>query len=133
MLKVTVKQFQKIISQCNRGKKPINLNEYEIIPEFELTGNKIIDSCNDFVQKADGSIYYYGGHSYGDAYTFEAIVNKHYKTTGIFFDGYRAVLQDTENLCIYTYCEGDISVRKYSSVEALQHGVVDAKEFYENN
>jgi len=131
IIKVTAEQFQTILSDNNY--KGINFNKYEIIPDYPLTGNKIIDICLHSRIKEDNSILYYGGHICGDCYTFQSIVNKHYNTSCLFVDGYRAVLADNNAYNIYTYCEGDITVNQYNSIEEYQVAIAETIEFYENN
>lgn len=130
-IKVTADQFQKILSENNFVLT--GLKDFEIIPDYPLTENKIIDMCLHSKVKEDGSILYYGGHIHGDCYTFQTIVNKQYKTTSLFVDGYRAVLTDNETYNIYTYCEGDITVNAYQTIEQYQVAIAECIEFYENN
>lgn len=129
-VKVTAGEFQNIL---NTNKFKGDFDKYEIIPDFPLTGNKIIDSCLHTRLKDDGSTLYFGGHTYGDCYNFQNMVNKTHKTTSLFVDGYRAVLTDNETYNIYTYCEGDISVNSFSSIEDYQVGIAEAVDFYEKN
>lgn len=130
-IQVTAAEFQSILSENNLSL--VGLNNYEIIPDFNLTGNKIIDSCLHSRVKDDNSILYYGGHICGDCYTFQRIVNKDYNTSCLFVDGYRAVLADNEAYNIYTYCEGDITVNTYKTIDDYQVAITEAIEFYENN
>ena len=131
MQKVTEAEFQSLLNQNNYSLK--GLEDYEIVPDFKPTGNKIIDSCLHSRVKDCGSTLYFGGHTHSDCYNFQHLVNKSYNTTALFVDGYRAVLTDNDSYNIYTYCEGDISVESFETIEDYQVGIAEALEFYENN
>ncbi|MFA7157505.1 MAG: hypothetical protein WC123_07470 [Bacilli bacterium] len=130
IIKVTAEQFQNLINEKGFNG---NFDNYEITPDYPLTGNKIIDLCLHSRIKEDASTLYYGGHIFGDCYTFQSYVNKHYNTSCLFVDGYRAVLADNDTYNIYTYCEGDITVNTYKTIEEYQVAIAEAIEFYENN
>ena len=131
MQKVTEAEFQNLLNQNNYSLK--GLEDYEIVPDFTPTGNKIIDSCLHSRVKDCGSALYFGGHTNSGCYSFQKMVNKDYNTTTLFVDGYRAVLTDNDSYNIYTYCEGDISVESFETIEDYQVGIAEALEFYENN
>lgn len=131
MIKVTAAEFQNILSKNNCT--GINFNQYKIIPDYPLTGNKIIDMCLHSTTKEPDSILYYGGHIQGDSYTFQSYINKDYNTSCLFVDGHRAVLADNNVYNIYTYCEGDITVNAYKTIEDYQVAIAETIEFYENN
>ena len=131
MQKVTEAEFQNLLNQNNYSLK--GLENYEIVPDFTLTGNKIIDWCLHSMVKDCGSTLYFGGHTNSGCYSFQIMVNKSYNTTALFVDGYRAVLTDNDSHNIYTYCEGDISVESFGSIEEYQVGIAEALEFYEVN
>lgn len=131
-IKVTAEQFQNILN--NQDKLLLtSLKDFEIIPDYPLTGNKIIDLCLHSRIKSPDNTLYYGGHTLADCYIFQSIVNKDYNTSCLFVDGYRAVLADNNTYNIYTYCEGDITVNNYKTIEDYQLGIAETIEFYENN
>jgi len=131
MQKVTEAEFQNLLNQNNYSLK--GLENYEIVPDFTPVGNKIIDSCLHSRVKDCGSTLYFGGYTNSGCYSFQIMVNKSYNTTALFVDGYRAVLTDNDSHNIYTYCEGDISVESFGSIEEYQVGIAEALEFYEVN
>ena len=131
VIKVTEQEFQNLLS--NNNYSLANLKNYEIIPDYPLTGNKVIDTCLHSKIKDDNSILYYGGHTFHDCYLFQSWVNKDHNTSCLFVDGYRAVLADNDTYNIYTYCEGDITVNTYKTIEQFQVAIAECIEFYENN
>lgn len=131
IIKVTKSEFTNVLKE---NKYSLNgLENYEIIPDFELTKNKIINMCLHSRKKDCGSTLYFGGHISSDCYTFQRIVNENYSTTTLFVDGYRAVLNDNDTYNIYTYCEHDISVENFESIEDYKIGISKTLEFYETN
>src|SRR5665648_58823 len=112
IINVTEQEFQVIL---NNNKYSLNgLENYEIVPDFTPTGNKVIDQCLHSRIKECGSTLYFGGHTLSDCYSFQNKINKVYNTTSLFVDGYRAVLTDNDTYNIYTYCEGDILVESFT-------------------
>jgi hypothetical protein len=131
IVNVTKTEFEIILKDNNYFLK--GLEHYEIIPDFELTGNKIIDKCLHVRKKNNESTLYFGGSTTGDCYEFQCWVNKNYKCNTVFVDNYRAVLADKDSFNIYTYCEGDITVEVLDNLEAYQKGIEVTREFYKNN
>jgi len=128
MIKITKDNFQKLPINEIR-----NFDKYEIIPDFKLTDNKIIDQCFHVRKKESGSTLYFGGLTFADCYSFQSFVNKSYNTSTLFVDGYRAVFSDNDNYNIYTYCEGDISVEVFETEEQYRKGIESVIEFYKTN
>lgn len=133
MIQVKAEEFEEIVNKWHKGEMPgVNIfDDYEIIPDFEPVDNKIIEWCLHSRIKDNGNTLYYGGHFHKEAYSFSQYVRNYYNVESVFHDGYRAVLADRENLYIYSYCEHDIYVEKFNSLEDLEVGIQEAKEFYE--
>lgn len=131
MFKVTVAEYTVLYDKAVRGEIPFaDLNKYKIVADFEPVGNKIVDWCLHSSYIDNGNLLYFGGHFPQSACSFSTYVRSCYSVESVFQDGHRSVWADKENLYIYTFCEHDISVEKFNSLEALEQGVLEAKEFY---
>lgn len=134
MTQVTRKEYEKIVSKWYRGEiKSDILRDYEIVCDFELTGNKIADSCTDMKIKENGNKLYYGGHIVHDSFAFRNYVMSQYNVQIVFWDAFRCVLSDIKNLFIYSYCEGDIFAEKFNSIDGFNSGIEEEKIFYKEH
>lgn len=134
MIKVTMSAYRALIAEKMERKEPIGplLRSYKVIPAFEPTGNPVIDGfCMEKRMADAGNELFYGSHVF-DIGDFEWYVKKFCATAPLFRDGHRAVLADETNRCIYTFCEGDVSVERTPDAGAFSKAVEAAKKFYAN-
>lgn len=103
--------------------------------EFDQKINFIVYSGNNHKNREGKTVYSYAYNPFRDVYHFQQKVENFFKNgkqlpTGNshIFDFY-----DVENLINISYCEGDVYVLFFDSINDLKNSVKSAMQFYAEN